>query len=88
MRYFLYARKSTDEADKQVLSIEAQLVELREYANKERLPIAREFVESKTAKEPGREVFNEMMAKLEQGAADGIVAWHPDRLARNSVYVQ
>ncbi len=85
MRYFLYARKSTDEADKQVLSIEAQLVELREYANKERLPIAREFVESKTAKEPGREVFNEMMAKLEQGAADGIVAWHPDRLARNSV---
>jgi len=88
MRYFLYARKSTDEADKQVLSIEAQLVELREYANKEGLPIAREFVESKTAKEPGREVFNEMMAKLEQGAADGIVAWHPDRLARNSVYVQ
>ena len=85
MRYFLYARKSTDEADKQVLSIEAQLVELREYANKEGLPIAREFVESKTAKEPGREVFNEMMAKLEQGAADGIVAWHPDRLARNSV---
>ena len=85
MRYFLYARKSTDEADRQVLSIEAQLAELREYAKKEGLPIAREFIESKTAKEPGREVFNEMMALMEQGAARGIVAWHPDRLARNSV---
>ena len=85
MRYFLYARKSTDEADKQVLSIEAQLAELREYARKENLPIVREFVECKTAKEPGREVFNEMLSLMEQGAAYGIVAWHPDRLARNSV---
>ncbi len=88
MRYFLYARKSTDEPDRQILSIEAQLAELREYARKEGLTIAREFLESKTAKEPGREVFNEMVAGLEQGAAQGIVAWHPDRLARNSVYVQ
>ena len=85
MRYFLYARKSTDEADRQVLSIEAQLAELREYARREGLVIAREFIESKTAKEPGREVFNEMVAGLEQGAAHGIVAWHPDRLARNSI---
>jgi len=84
MRYFLYARKSTDEADRQVLSIESQLAELREYAKKEGLPIAREFIESKTAKEPGREVFNEMMSLMEQGAAQGIVAWHPDRLCRNS----
>ncbi|MCM2268359.1 MAG: recombinase family protein [Elusimicrobiales bacterium] len=85
MRYFLYARKSTDEADKQVLSIEAQLAELREYAKKENLPIVREFIECKTAKEPGREIFNEMVSQMEQGAAYGIVAWHPDRLARNSV---
>jgi len=85
MRYFLYARKSTDEPDRQILSIEAQLAELREYARREGLTIAREFLESKTAKEPGREVFNEMVAGLEQGAAQGIVAWHPDRLARNSV---
>ena len=88
MRYFLYARKSTDEADRQVLSIEAQLTELRDYARKEGFVIAREFIESKTAKEPGREVFNEMVSGLEQGAAHGIVAWHPDRLARNSIYVQ
>ncbi|MGD9642968.1 MAG: recombinase family protein [Elusimicrobiales bacterium] len=87
-RYFLYARKSTDEPDRQILSIEAQLAELRDYAKKEGLPIAREFIEHKTAKEPGREVFNEMVAALEQGGAQGIIAWHPDRLARNSIYVQ
>ncbi len=84
-RYFLYARKSTDEPDRQILSIEAQLAELRDYAKKEGLPIAREFIEHKTAKEPGREVFNEMVAGLEQGGAQGIIAWHPDRLARNSI---
>jgi len=88
MRYFLYARKSTDEPDRQILSIEAQLAELRDYAQKNGLPIVREFIESKTAKEPGREIFNDMVAGLEQGAAQGIVAWHPDRLARNSIYVQ
>ena len=85
MRYFLYARKSTDEPDRQILSIEAQLTELRDYAKKNGLTIAREFIESKTAKEPGREIFNDMMAQIEQGAAHGIVAWHPDRLARNSI---
>jgi len=85
MRYFLYARKSTDEPDRQILSIEAQLAELREYAKKEGLIIAREFIESKTAKEPGREIFNEMISAIEAGKAQGIIAWHPDRLARNSI---
>jgi len=85
MRYFLYARKSTDEPDRQILSIEAQLAELREYAAKQNLIIIKEFIESKTAKEPGREIFNEMIAAMEQGAAQGIVAWHPDRLCRNSI---
>ena len=84
-KFFLYARKSTDEPERQVLSIEAQLFELQEYARKEGLHIVREFVESKTAKEPGREIFNDMISRIEEGEAEGIVAWHPDRLARNSV---
>ena len=39
MKYIIYARKSTEEDDRQILSIEAQLVELREFAAKEKLEI-------------------------------------------------
>ena len=53
MKYILYARKSTEEDDRQVLSIEAQLVELQEYAAKEKLEIIASLCEAKTAKEPG-----------------------------------
>ena len=85
MRLLLYARKSTDDEERQMLSIDAQLNELREYARKESLTIAREFVESMTAKEPGRPIFNDMLRLVERGEADALLAWHPDRLARNSV---
>ncbi|MGC9049216.1 MAG: recombinase family protein, partial [Patescibacteria group bacterium] len=84
-RYFIYIRKSTDEEDRQVLSLEAQEIELKELAKKERLEIAGVFRESQTAKEPGRPIFNEMLSRVEKGEANGILAWHPDRLARNSV---
>ena len=85
MKYIIYARKSTEEDDRQVLSIEAQLVELKEFAAKEKLEIVASLCEAKTAKEPGRTKFAEMLSFLEQGKADGIISWHPDRLARNSV---
>jgi len=84
-QYFLYARKSTDVEDKQVLSIEAQLAELRTYAANEHLSIIEEIVEKQSAKSPGRPLFNAMMSKLEKGEGSGIVSWNPDRLARNSV---
>jgi DNA invertase Pin-like site-specific DNA recombinase len=85
MRFFVYARKSTDDEERQILSIQAQLDELRELARKESLTVAREYIEAQTAKEPGRPVFNEMMKALEKGEAQAILAWHPDRLARNSI---
>ena len=84
-KFFLYARKSTDEPDRQILSIEAQIAELKEFALKEQLNIVQTFIESQTAKEPGRPIFNEMLSQIEKGKAEGILAWHPDRLARNSV---
>ena len=85
MKYFLYARKSTDVEDKQVLSIEAQLSELRALARQEKLEVIQEFVEKKSAKMPGRPVFSEMMARIQKGEAQGIVCWKIDRLARNPV---
>src|SRR3989338_9096095 len=83
MRYFLYARKSTDTEDKQVLSIEAQLSELRTLARRDGLDVVEEFVEKRSAKTPGRPVFEEMMRRVERGEAHGIVCWKIDRLSRN-----
>ena len=84
-KFFLYARKSTDVEDKQVLSIEAQITELRVFAKQNNLDIVKEFIEKQSAKIPGRPIFNSMLKKIENGEANGILAWHPDRLARNSV---
>ncbi len=84
-KFFLYARKSTDVEDKQVLSIEAQLTELRIFAKQENLSIVEEFVEKQSAKIPGRPIFNAMMNRIERGEVTGIVTWNPDRLARNSI---
>src|SRR3989344_9041162 len=80
-KYFLYARKSTEDDDHQIMSIEAQLFELHEYARRENLEILEEFQESKSAKKPGRELFNKMITMIETSKIPlGILAWHPDRL--------
>ena len=85
-KYFLYARKSTEDEERQVMSIEAQLAELADFAKRENIEIAERFIESKSAKKPGREIFNEMIQKIHESKEPvGILAWHPDRLARNSV---
>jgi site-specific DNA recombinase len=85
MKYFIYVRKSTDVEDKQVLSIEAQLVELKEYAAKYGLQVIDTFIEKRTAKKPSRPIFNEMLRRISDGEASGILAWLPDRLSRNSI---
>ena len=56
-KLILYARKSTDTEDKQVLSIEAQLNELRKFARDNHLVVIDEMIEKRTAKMPGRPVF-------------------------------
>src|SRR3989338_446553 len=85
MKYFLYARKSTDVEDKQVLSIDAQLAELQALAKRERLNVVEVFVEKRSAKMPGRPIFGEMMTRIQKGEAQGIICWKIDRLARNPV---
>ncbi len=85
LKYFLYARKSTDVEDKQILSIEAQLAELRELAKRENLYIVDEFIEKRSAKIPNRPIFNEMLSRIQKGEATGIVCWKIDRLSRNPI---
>ena len=84
-KFFIYTRKSTDTEDRQVRSIADQLAELRELAKKEQLDVVDVFIEKQTAKIPGRPIFAEMIERIEKGEASGILAWHPDRLARNSI---
>ncbi|KKU28386.1 MAG: hypothetical protein UX42_C0017G0011 [Microgenomates group bacterium GW2011_GWC1_46_20] len=85
MKYIAYCRKSTDEKDRQILSIESQIQEIKDFAQKQNLEIVEFATEAKTAKVPGRLVFEQVLKKIEKGEAQGIVSWHPDRLARNSV---
>src|SRR3954464_9487479 len=83
--FFLYVRKSTDDATRQVRSIDDQIAELTQLAHRENLHVVEVLEERQTAKIPGRPIFNDMIRRIERGEATGILAWHPDRLARNSI---
>ena len=84
-KYIIYARRSTEDKERQQLSIPSQLEETKKFANTVGLDVVDTLFESKTAKKPGRKVFNKLLDLVSSGVADGIIAWHPDRLARNAV---
>ncbi len=86
MKYIIYCRKSTESEDRQVLSIDSQEKELLDSAKANNCYISNTYKESKTAKEPGRKVFEEMLSFIEKSHEDYcILVWNLDRLARNSV---
>ena len=85
IKYFLYARKSSESEDRQVASIESQISELKKLAAREGLEIVDVLYESKSAKAPGRSVFNQMIERIYKGDGRGILGWKLDRLARNPV---
>lgn len=86
LKYVLYARKSTDDPKRQLRSIPDQINECKQLASRTGIRIVKIFEEKMSAKVPGeRDVFDEMIKGIESGKYDGIIAWNPDRLARNMV---
>ena len=86
MKYFLYCRKSSEAEDRQVLSIESQRTDLeRRLLALPGVEVVEIIEESRSAMTPGRPRFDAMVARIENGEAEGIATWAPDRLARNSI---
>jgi DNA invertase Pin-like site-specific DNA recombinase len=85
IKYILYARKSTEQDEKQALSIDSQIREMTQIAERENLQITEIRKESHSAKESGtRPVFESILEDLDKGYFNGILTWAPDRLSRNA----
>jgi DNA invertase Pin-like site-specific DNA recombinase len=84
-RYCLYARKSSESEERQVLSIDSQIKEMLQLAEREGLEIVSMKRESHSAKETGcRPVFNEIVEEIRDGKYNCILTWAPDRISRNA----
>ena len=86
IRWAIYARKSTESADRQIQSINDQINNLKVVAEREGLKIVQIIQEAKSAKEPyKRDGFTELMKLVEQGKINGLLVWKMDRLGRNAI---
>ena len=85
VQYFMYARKSSESEDRQEQSIEDQVNRLKERANSLGISVKEILTEAKSAKQPGRPIFNDMLRRIEKGEAKGILCWQINRLARNPI---
>ena len=85
LKYCLYARKSSESDERQAMSIDSQLTEMRLLAESEHLEVVVEKQESFSAKESGkRPVYNEILDGLRNGEYNAVLTWAPDRLSRNA----
>ncbi len=85
VKYVLYARKSTESEERQILSVESQIKEMLQLAERDGLEIVDIRRESHSAKDSGqRPVFNEIVKDIRSSRYTGILTWAPDRLSRNA----
>ncbi len=86
LRYVMYLRKSTEGTERQVRSIPDQERDCKELAQRLGLNVVDVIKEEKSAKIPGkRDDFKNMLKRIRAKEFDAIIAWHPDRLSRNSI---
>jgi len=84
-KYCLYARKSSESDERQTMSIDSQIKEMKELAQREKLNIVEVRQESHSAKKSGnRPVFVQLLDDIDKGVFTGILTWAPDRLSRNA----
>lgn len=85
IKYCLYARKSSESDERQTMSIDSQIKEMKSLAEREQLNVVEVRQESHSAKKSGnRPVFVQLITDIDKGMFDGILAWAPDRLSRNA----
>jgi DNA invertase Pin-like site-specific DNA recombinase len=83
IRYIAYVRKSTEGDEKQALSIDSQKAKIAELFP--HLDILDTIEERRSAFSPNRPAFAALLDCIRKRDAQGIVAWHPDRLSRNEL---
>ena len=85
IKYCLYARKSTESEERQVMSIDSQIKEMLQVAERDGLEIVEIRRESHSAKNSSeRPVFNSIVEDIRLEKFNGIMTWAPDRLSRNA----
>lgn len=85
VEYCLYARKSSEDDERQAMSIDSQIKEMTDMAVKEGLFIKEIRQESHSAKMSGqRPAFMRIIQDIREGLFTGILTWAPDRLSRNA----
>ena len=86
LRYAIYARKSSEDDNAQEKSLPNQVEECKRYAQRLNLNVVEVITEQKSAKMAfNRPSFAQLLIDLWDEKYDGIIAWHPDRLTRNSL---
>ncbi len=85
IKYCLYARKSMEDEERQALSIESQLKEMKQIAERDNLHVVVIRTEAHSAKNSGqRPVFNKIIEEIRANKYNAILTWNADRLSRNA----
>ncbi len=84
MKYILYARKSTEQEERQAMSIPAQIRELTQMTERLGVKIDETYTEEMSAKKTGRIEFNKMLKNIAKQKDCCLIAWKADRLSRNN----